>query len=181
MAVPRNGTATAKMDADLMWLPNAVAHVVYLGASEDQLEEICRFEGESAFAQGRDTESLPALEDGFTHLKNICNPGALEPNQDYVWRVDTVDEVGAVTQGDVWQFGVGSPSKQVTTVLPATEDTYIDENSATSNFANQRGMLLCTPDIMSSSPNRLIYIKFDLSEIPGNITQATLRVGTGNE
>ncbi len=189
MAVPRDGTATAKVDADLMWLPaqNAVAHVVYLGASEGSLAEVCRFEGDNAFAQGRSTDSLPAIESGFTHLKNICSPGGLTPNQNYVWRVDTIDLNGIQTAGELWSFGVQVPAEEITVVLEPLADTYIDSKKSTTNFNGVSGLKLCTPSSSSNAATRVSYFTFDLSEIEGNIQSAVLRVkrnlgaGTTNE
>ncbi|WP_068545169.1 right-handed parallel beta-helix repeat-containing protein [Thalassotalea crassostreae] len=181
--VPRLHTQSAKVEADLMWLPaqGAVGHIVYLGTDKNQLSEICRYEGDDAVAQGKDINNLPALEEGFTHLKNICSPPELAANSNYFWRVDTILTDNQIETGAVWDFTVAIPAEEVTTVLEPSADTYIDEGSAANSFADAEGLKLCTPDADSSSSLRVAYFKFDLANIEGSIKKATLRVRRNNQ
>lgn len=82
--VPPNGSTTCFTDLDIMWLEgfDAVRHKVYFGTNPDK---------------------LPLVADIETN-KNIYNPGLLDQNTVYYWRVDEVLADGSVVTGDVWFF-----------------------------------------------------------------------------
>ncbi|MBK3519517.1 T9SS type A sorting domain-containing protein [Carboxylicivirga marina] len=79
--IPPNGTETAQVDADLMWLPayKSTNNKVYLGTSESNLELVA------------------------TQSNNIYEPGDLDPSQTYYWRVDCLTDNGWQT-GHTWSF-----------------------------------------------------------------------------
>lgn len=86
LVAPMEGSAEKVLDVVLKWKNNTkeyfgtLSYNVYLGTSKDALEEI---------ATGLTETSL--------------NPGELEANATYYWRVDAVNNTG-VTEGNVWSF-----------------------------------------------------------------------------
>jgi hypothetical protein len=88
--IPLDETLTARPDADLIWQPgmDAVSHNVYFGTASNSL----------AFLSGQPN--------------NICDPGPLQTNQTYYWRIDTVNSTGTVP-GTVWSFTVSDPANPV--------------------------------------------------------------------
>ena len=86
LVAPKEGSAEKVLDVVLKWNNTTkeyfgtLSYNVYLGTSEDALEEI---------ATGLTETSL--------------NPGELEANVTYYWRVDAVNNTG-VTEGNVWSF-----------------------------------------------------------------------------
>ncbi|MCK5317409.1 MAG: hypothetical protein KAJ55_05815, partial [Anaerolineales bacterium] len=98
MPVPPAGNQNVKLDADLMWLGalGATSYEVYFGTDPQNL-----------VYQGSQTN-------------NIFNPGELNANTMYYWRVD------AITKGDVWQFttgGINSNQKIQNVQIRAAEST----------------------------------------------------------
>jgi len=86
MAVPPSGNENVKLDADLMWLGGlgATSYKVYFGTDPQNL-----------VYQGSQTN-------------NIFDPGELNANAMYYWRVDGLDSLKVnTTEGDVWQFTTG--------------------------------------------------------------------------
>jgi len=83
--VPRDGTV-------LSWVanPEAVAHDVYLGIDKEAIEEATT--ADAVYAGRQDATSF--------------DPGRLEFDQVYYWRVDEVLAGDAVTKGYVWSFTV---------------------------------------------------------------------------
>ncbi|MFR9650520.1 MAG: right-handed parallel beta-helix repeat-containing protein [Rikenellaceae bacterium] len=84
VAIPTDGTTTAKPDADLMWLGSyrAKSYEVYFGAAPDRLKLVSK--------QGN----------------NIYTPKQrLDSGSTYYWRVDCVED-GGVAEGEVWSFKV---------------------------------------------------------------------------
>ncbi|MBT3201945.1 MAG: hypothetical protein HN350_18750 [Phycisphaerales bacterium] len=83
--IPCDGSITARPDADLMFLGayRAVKHVIYFGASPDNLTRKATLSG-----------------------SNIFSPGALKSGGEYYWRVDAVRPGGKVVTGAVWRFQV---------------------------------------------------------------------------
>lgn len=79
--IPPNGTQTAMVDADLMWLPayKSFNNKVYFGETETSLELVSE------------------------QANNIYDPGDLDPSKQYYWRVDCETANGWVT-GEVWSF-----------------------------------------------------------------------------
>jgi len=100
MPIPPNGTATAKCDADLMWLAGygAVAHDVYLGTNQ------------TAVATAN-TSSHEFLGE-FKTPSNIVQLKELRQDTLYYWRVDSIMANGIgmespgiiLNAGPVWQF-----------------------------------------------------------------------------
>jgi len=89
--IPPDGAVKAKPDADLMFLEayRANTHDIYFGKDRSSVEKAGK--GSAEFRQGI--------------LKNIYNPGPLEPGKTYYWRVDAVSD-SKVIQGPVWKFSV---------------------------------------------------------------------------
>ena len=96
--VPPDGTATAKADADLMWLGGygAVAHHVWFGT-------------DAAAVAAAGVES-PEYRGVFAGQRNIFGPGELEPGHAYYWRVDAVRD-GEVVKGETWTLTVGDSAR----------------------------------------------------------------------
>ncbi|MHC4174585.1 MAG: LamG-like jellyroll fold domain-containing protein [Planctomycetota bacterium] len=80
-ANPADGAGGVALDATLSWWPgaSAVSHDVYLG-----------------------TTSPPALLGSTTELS--FDPGPLESDGTYYWRVDAVAADGTIHTGDIWSF-----------------------------------------------------------------------------
>ncbi|VGO16297.1 hypothetical protein PDESU_04888 [Pontiella desulfatans] len=85
--IPLDETLNARPDADLIWQPGqeALSHEVYFGTEADLL----------VFQTNQ--------------VNNIFIPGALQTNQTYYWRIDTVTGTGTTT-GEVWHFTVADPA-----------------------------------------------------------------------
>ena len=91
--IPPNGTTTAKCDADLMWLAGygATAHDVYFGTNQT--------------AVARANHSSPEFLGQFKAPSNVVEPGKLQPETLYYWRVDSVQaNMKSLSTGCVWQF-----------------------------------------------------------------------------
>ncbi len=85
--IPLDGTLNARPDADLIWQRgmDALSHNVYLGTASN------------------------SLTFRINQMNNIFDAGALQTNQTYYWRIDTVKS-GATVTGEVWSFTVADPS-----------------------------------------------------------------------
>ncbi|MBI9017317.1 MAG: hypothetical protein JEZ07_08675 [Phycisphaerae bacterium] len=97
--IPPDGTITAKVSADLMWLEgrDAVSHRVFFGPDPGD------------------------LTDYGTQANNIFNPGSLWSNTYYYWRVDTIT-ANVTIRGQLWSFYTGSSG----TPPPANRPPYFD-------------------------------------------------------
>lgn len=93
VAIPPDGTKTAKTDADLMWLGayKADSHEVYFGEDARAIR-----------SAGRQSSEFKGNQ-----KNNIFEPGRLKSNKEYYWRIDAVVD-GKVIKGDVWSFKTGS-------------------------------------------------------------------------
>ena len=120
--IPPNGTATAKSDADLMWLPARESDMfrIYFGKSPKKMK-------------------LIAEQDN-----NIVDPGPLDPTATYSWRVDCKTPKGW-TKGDVWTFRAkGLPFRRGTS-LPSS---YVEKFEKVYDFdkdnldQNTQGLIL---------------------------------------
>eukprot|EP01063_Lacrimia_lanifica_P013366 TRINITY_DN19_c0_g2_i4.p2 TRINITY_DN19_c0_g2~~TRINITY_DN19_c0_g2_i4.p2 ORF type:complete len:709 (+),score=349.03 TRINITY_DN19_c0_g2_i4:60-2186(+) len=85
--IPRDGSVTARADADLMFLGAYAcnSHTVYFGTGARNLKPVKTLKG----------------EDNIVRLGNALAPGA-----QYSWRVDATDAAGVVHVGPVWHFTV---------------------------------------------------------------------------
>ena len=149
--IPPDNAIAVKTDADLMWLEgkNALEHQVYFGTQPG---------------------NLPLLG---TQTNNIFNPGLLDENTEYFWRIDTITADGIIT-GDEWSF---TPKKSkpgtLTSIFYPTEDTYVDSGKPDVNFGGDSSLNLTTP---TKDITREAYIKFN-PQVDGDIVAATLRLG----
>jgi hypothetical protein len=91
-AKPPHGAVNVKHNKILKWAPadNAVSHQVYFGTDK-------------AAVQGAGTGS-PELKGNKDLGSESLDPGMLEWNTDYYWRVDAVDASGNASKGPVWAF-----------------------------------------------------------------------------
>ena len=88
--IPLDETLSARPDADLIWQPgmDALSHDIYFGSASNSV----------------------AFQTNL--LNNIFNPGTLQTNQTYFWRIDTVKTSGTAT-GELWSFTVADPSNPI--------------------------------------------------------------------
>ncbi|HIF81083.1 MAG TPA: DNRLRE domain-containing protein, partial [Gammaproteobacteria bacterium] len=134
-----------------MWLEgkNALKHRVYFGTNSGNLSLL------------------------GTQTNNIFNPGLLDENTEYFWRIDTITADGIIT-GDEWSF---TPKKSkpgtLTSIFYPTEDTYVDSDKPDVNFGGGLSLNLTTP---TKDITREAYIKFN-PQVDGDIVAATLRLG----
>ncbi|MEJ2704562.1 MAG: hypothetical protein P8Z79_19180, partial [Sedimentisphaerales bacterium] len=92
---PANGASDVAMNATLSWTPadSVASHEIYLGTDAEAVR--------SADAGSPEYKGTKALgEESF-------DPGLLEPDAAYVWRVDEVDAQGNVLKGPLWSFATG--------------------------------------------------------------------------
>ncbi len=77
----------------LSWSPgfNAIVHDVYLGTDFDDVNNATT------------TNTLDVLV-SRGQSSNSYNPGSLEFEQTYYWRVDEIDSEGEIVTGDIWMF-----------------------------------------------------------------------------
>ncbi len=97
---PANKAIDVEIEAKLSWTPgfNAIAHDVYLGTDFDDVNNATA------------TNTLDVLVSQRQH-SNSYNPGSLEYDRTYYWRVDEIDNQGMIVAGNVWSFA--------TTFVPA--------------------------------------------------------------
>jgi len=86
---PKHGAVEQSILTTLAWTPGDYApatngHYVYLGTADDAL----------------------VLQPGQPQTPNTYDPGQLEYDTTYYWRIDEVNTGGGVNQGDVWMFSV---------------------------------------------------------------------------
>jgi hypothetical protein len=91
--IPVNKAINVEIDVILSWSPgfNAIAHDVYLGTD---------FENVSNATAANTFDVLVSRRQG----SDSYNPGYLEYDQTYYWRVDEVDSEGEIATGDIWSF-----------------------------------------------------------------------------
>lgn len=153
--IPPDNTTGVKPDADLMWLAgkDAVQHKVYFGPQSG---------------------NLPLVS---TRSNNIFNPGPLDENTEYFWRIDTVTPAGTST-GDEWSFTLVIPEPETQTALfYPVQDTYADSALPNTNFGGDLDLELRTRD--TGTITRQAYIKFN-PQVTGDIVSATLRLHSTN-
>jgi len=86
---PADGTRYVPLDVELAWSPasSGISRDVYLGTSRDDVE-----------AGTADTFK------GSVEVVTTFDPGILEGETVYYWRIDEVDGNGDIMAGDVWSF-----------------------------------------------------------------------------
>jgi len=154
--VPRLATTSARPDADLMWLAarDAIGHKIYFGTNPAALEE-------------KDYRTDPQL--------NIFNPGALTPNQQYFWRIDTELANGEFVASQVWNFTVKEPLKVLNENFDVLADVYVDSSEPNKVFEGSSALKLRTPPAQESDQTEQVaYLKFNVTPSAGNIIKATL-------
>ena len=84
-AIPKTGATNALLSADLIWRPayQANSYRVYFGQDLNNLSQVT------------------------TQTNNVFDPGVLQPNKTYYWRVDAVTTSGVI-EGALWEFTTGS-------------------------------------------------------------------------
>ena len=88
-AIPKAGSVNVTTSPDLIWRPayQANQYRVYLGHKKHKLRQVS------------------------TLTSNLFDPGVLQPNKKYFWRVDTLTDNG-VLKGKTWHFTTGNKSNQ---------------------------------------------------------------------
>lgn len=94
-AQPSNGGEGVQMNAILSWTPadGAASHQIYLGTDKEAVRNADSTSPEYIISQTLGEESY--------------DPGILEPDTAYAWRVDEVDDQGNVSKGPLWGFETG--------------------------------------------------------------------------
>jgi len=92
---PANGATDVQMNRILSWTPadSAASHELYFGTDKESVRTAGTGSPEHAGPKTLGDESY--------------DPGLLEPDAVYYWRVDEVDSQGNVTKGPVWSFATG--------------------------------------------------------------------------
>jgi hypothetical protein len=100
------------MTTALNWTPadNAASHQLYFGADKDAVRTA-------------DT-SAPQYKGSIALGAESYDPGLLEANTAYYWRVDEVDDQGNVTTGPLWIFTTGAY------LLVDDFESYTDDDTA---------------------------------------------------
>ncbi|MDD7985458.1 hypothetical protein PQO01_10900 [Lentisphaera marina] len=90
MPIPGMNASNVKEDADLMWRPARTSESfnIYFSENKDEVENA---DMDSSCFKGNQSS-------------NIFNPGKIDPQKHYYWRVDNKVD-GYVTKGDAWTFG----------------------------------------------------------------------------
>ncbi|QZT36674.1 hypothetical protein K5X82_15695 [Halosquirtibacter xylanolyticus] len=85
--VPKNHAKNVDSNLDLFWSParHAKTYRVYLSENKNKLGKRSVLLQESALC--------------------YAHPKAITPSKTYYWRVDVIDQKGAVQEGKVWEFG----------------------------------------------------------------------------
>ncbi len=93
---PVNNTTSTEMNATLSWTPSdsAASHQLYFGTDQDAV-------------RNADTGSPEYIGTRTLGNENY-DPGLLEPNGSYYWRVDAVDSQGNTLTGPLWSFTTGA-------------------------------------------------------------------------
>jgi hypothetical protein len=109
---PANGATDVAMTTALNWTPadNAASHQLYFGADKDTVRTA-------------DT-SAPQYKGSIALGAESYDPGLLEANTAYYWRVDEVDDQGNVSTGPLWIFTTGAY------LLVDDFESYTDDDTA---------------------------------------------------
>jgi len=92
---PANGAMDVRMNAILTWTPadSAASHELYFGADREAVRN-----ADAGSPEYKGSKALGA---------ESYDPGLLEPETAYYWRVDEVDNQGNLSKGPVWTFATG--------------------------------------------------------------------------
>jgi len=92
---PANGAADAGMNVILNWTPadSAASHQLYFGTDKEAVHNA-------------DTSSTEYIGSRALGAESF-DPGLLEPQTPYYWRVDEVDSQGHTSTGPLWSFTTG--------------------------------------------------------------------------
>jgi hypothetical protein len=92
---PGNGTTDVGMNVILSWAPadNAVSYDIYLGTGKDAVRDAGTGSPEYKGSESLGNESY--------------DPGLLESDATYYWRIDTIDAQGNTMKGLLWSFTTG--------------------------------------------------------------------------
>jgi hypothetical protein len=93
---PANGAADAGMNAMLSWTPadSAASHQLYFGTDKEAV-------------RNADTSSPECIGPRALGAESY-DPGLLDPQTTYYWRVDEVDDQGNPSAGPLWSFATGA-------------------------------------------------------------------------
>lgn len=150
-AIPPNNRTGIPTDADLMWLGGykGTSYKIYLGTSNNP--GAFNYRGEQS--------------------NNLYDPGMLDANTTYYWRIDTVGPNGSVT-GDTWTFTTGSgvipkPTPGPVVYYPEDDAFTGTGGSANTNYGSQTTLRI-------RNINYDGYIKFTVTT--ENIQSAILKM-----
>jgi hypothetical protein len=159
---PADSAADVSVDADLSWTAgsDSTSSNVYFGTDSTP---------DSGELQGNQTATT-------------FEPGTLDNDTTYYWRIDEVNTSGTTT-GVVWSFTTEAGSAPVTkefgdavnTDYPGTiEDTFTNSGVASTNYSTY--LTLNTYTWPADTIANTTIIKWDLTDIPtdANVTEATL-------
>ncbi len=92
---PSNGATDVQMNKILSWTPadSAASHELYFGTDKETVRTAGTGSSEHIGPKTLGAESY--------------DPGLLEPDAAYYWRVDEVDSQGNVSKGPLWSFATG--------------------------------------------------------------------------
>jgi hypothetical protein len=96
---PVNGEINVNPDIELSWLAGdgAVSHDVYFGTDYNDVN---------------DATNPDVLPGRGNQTATTFNPGILDYNTTYYWRIDEIDAGDSTTTGDIWSFTVRCPGYQ---------------------------------------------------------------------
>ncbi len=126
---PADGAEDVVRTVELSWSPttNAFSHDVYFGTSQDDVAA-----GTGDTFQGN-------------HADLTFDPGTLEGDTTYYWRIDEVDIYGARTEGSVWsfhtvpEFAISDPNLVGWWKLDEESGTFVLDSSGYDNHGAVRG------------------------------------------
>ncbi|OHB75473.1 MAG: hypothetical protein A2Z25_21630 [Planctomycetes bacterium RBG_16_55_9] len=109
---PANGVTDVAMATTLGWAPanSAASHQLYFGTDKDAVRS-----ADTTAPEYKGSKALGAENH---------NPGLLEANTAYYWRVDAVDGQGNAMKGPIWVFTTGS------FILVDDFESYTDDDAA---------------------------------------------------
>ena len=136
--VPPDGT-TFVTPEDLMWLGGY---------------------GDTSFDVYFGTNSNPPFQS--TQSNNIYDPGALDANTTYYWKIDS---------GDVWSFTTGEGAGGGQWEFNPTDDTFVNSGQPSNNYGTRSTLRL-------KVDKKYDYYKFTVSGTSGTVTSATLKLKT---